>query len=164
MTMEYEHFGSRIVERVLRERGGRPSSEDEVLSSQGSAYQAYVVTPGFPRMGFTLGVYLRSQKDFGVQSHGILYPDLKKVKWKQFEGCEFITFVHAGEAYTLRGQGLYEMYLAMMEGTLQSALEYDKTVFAPLDHGQPVIDRVAVDDVAEMIRRARSEPPQGKRH
>lgn len=163
MTQEHEQYGSRVVERVLREKGGRPSSEDDALSNEPAAYQAYAITPGFPRMGFTLGVYLRSGNDFDMQSHGIFYPDLKKVKWRQFDGYEFITFVHAGEAYTLRGRGLGDMYLAMMEGTLQSALAFDRDLYPPIEPHTPVIDRVSVDDVAEMVRRSRSEAPQ-KRH
>jgi len=155
---------SRIAQRVIRSRGERPEGGRDGLAEGSADYEAYTVTPGFPRMGFTLGTYLRSPNEFGVQSHGILYPDLKKLKWKQFEGAEYITFSHAGEAYTLRGRGLYEMYLAMMDGTLQSALEYDGTVFGPIAESDPIIDRVAVTDVAEMVRRSRDERGGRKEH
>jgi hypothetical protein len=120
-----------------------------------AAYDAYVLTPGFPRMGFTLGVYQRSPKGLDVQSHGILFHDLKKPKWKSHEDSEFVSFTHAGEAYTLRGRGLYELYLALMDCTLQSALEFESSVFKPIAPSEPIIDRVAVTDVAEMVRRSR---------
>ncbi|GIT93310.1 hypothetical protein JANAI62_37390 [Jannaschia pagri] len=155
---------SRIAQRVIRSRGERPQGGRDGLAEGSADYEAYIVTPGFPRMGFTLGTYLRSPKEFGVQSHGILYPDLKKLKWRQYDGAEYITFTHAGEAYTLRGRGLYEMYLAMMDGTLQSVLEYDASVFAPIDPSQPIIDRVAVTDVAEMVRRSREDRESRRTH
>ena len=127
----------------------------ERLSGGTAEYQAYNVTAGFPRMGFTLGVYHRSASGVTVESHGILFHDVKKPKWKTFDGSEYVNFSHAGEAYTLRGRGLYEFYLALMDSTLQSALEFEPTVFAPIDENDPIIDRVAVTDVAEMVRRSR---------
>jgi|OM-RGC.v1.022608106 hypothetical protein len=165
MTEERHGFdASRITDRIIRSRGERPHKEREAMTQGSAPYEAYTVTPGFPRMGFTLGVYLRKPNEMGVQSHGILYPDLKKPKWKTFDGTDFINFTHAGEAYTLRGRGLYEMYLAIMDGTLQAALEYEPTVFAPSDPNEPIIDRVAVTDVAEMVRRSREDRDGRKGH
>lgn len=159
-----DHFASRVAQRVIRSRGERPSGEQQSLGQTNAKYEAYSVTPGFPRMGFTLGVYIRNPKEFGVQSHGIFYPDLKKPKWKAFEEDEFITFVHSGEAYTLRGKGLYEMYLAMIDGTLQSAMEFEASAFAPPGEHDPIIDRVAVTDVAEMVRRSREDRQNRRGH
>lgn len=156
---------SRVARNVIRSRGERPSGEPDKPSESGTAgYEAYVVTAGFPRMGFTLATYIRKPNDYGVQSHGILYPDLKKVKWKQFDNAEYINFSHCGEAYTLRGRRLYEMYLAMMDGTLQSAMEYESSVFGPIPDNAPIIDRVAVTDVKEMVRRSRENRERRSEH
>lgn len=151
---------SRVVQRILGSRSTHAMGEQQAMQDTGEAvYDAYVLTPGFPRMGFTLGVYQRSPKGLSVQSHGVLFHDVKKPKWKTHEDTEFVSFTHAGEAYTLRGRGLYELYLALMDCTLQSALEFEPSVFAPLGTGQPLIDRVAVTDVAEMVRRSREGRP-----
>jgi len=132
---------------------------------QGTAsYEAYSLTPGFPRMGFTLGVYHRSGNDISAESHGILFHDVKKPKWKTHEETEFVNFSHAGEAYTVRGRGLYDFYLALMDCTLQSALEYEPTIFGALDPGAALIDRVAVTDVAEMVRRSREDRDNRRSH
>jgi hypothetical protein len=129
------------------------------------AYNAFTVSDGFPNMAFTLGVYHRAGDEVRVESHGIFFHDLKKPKWKtEPSGYEYITFTHAGEAYTLRGHGLYEMYTAMLNSTLQSALEFEPSTFAAIDKGQPIIDRVDVTDVVEMVRRAREGQRDQKMH
>lgn len=146
---------SRVVARILGSRSSQLLEEYTRLKQPDAIYEAFSLTPGVPRMGFTLGVYLRQPEGVRVQSHGILFHDVKKPKWKSHGSVDYVTFSHAGEAYTLRGRGLFELYLGLMDCSLQSALEYEETVFAPLDSGAPVIDRVAVADVAEMARRRR---------
>lgn len=147
---------SRVVDRILGSRSDLMMGKTKIMPDEGSAeYQAYVVTPGFPQMGFTLGVYHRSPKGVSVESHGIFFHDLKKPKWKTHEETEFISFSHAGEAYTLSGRGLYDMYLAMMNSTLQTALEHEPSIFGEPVPGAEIIERVTVTDVAEMVRRSR---------
>ena len=148
---------SRIVSKILGSRQRLLIGERYIVSEASAKYIAYTVTDGFPQMGFTLGVYRRSKENVTVESHGILFHDLKKPKWRTFENSEYITFTHSGEAYTLRGKGLYEMYLGLLNNTLQSALEFEPSVFEPVEHGRPLIDRIAVTDVAEMVRRSREE-------
>ncbi len=148
---------SSVVDRVLRSRGYRPQREREEMASGEADYQAFTLTPGHPSIAFTLAVYQRDHTGMEVKSHGIMYPDLKKPKWKQSAGSEYITFTHSGEAYTLRGHGLYEMYTAMLECRLHSAIVFEPSVFKPLPPGEPIIDRVAVTDVAEMVRRSRED-------
>jgi len=155
---------SRIVERILGSRKERKAVEPDLRPEGTVEYVAYEITEGFPRMAFTLGTYIRDPKEFSVQSHGILFHDVKKPKWRQYDGFEFVNFSHSGEAYTLRGRNLYPLYLALMDCTLQSVLEYDDSVFAPVDQNAPIVDRVAVTDVAEMVRRSREDRDSGTKH
>jgi hypothetical protein len=122
-----------------------------------TAYKAFQINPGMPRMGFSLGVYYRGANGVSVQSHGILFHDVKKPKWKTVEGMEYLSFCHAGEAYTLRGRGLHELYIGLMECTVQSALEFEPSVFGKPATGSPFIDRVLVTDLAEIVRKKREE-------
>ena len=148
---------SRVINRILGSRHkGMPG--DSVSEPKGSSdYVAYEVTEGFPQMAFTLGVYRRGNAGVSVESHGIQFHDVKKPKWRSYEGFEFITFSHCGEAYTLRGLGLYELYIGILNCTAKSALEFEPSVFGPPEEGAPIIDRVAVTDVAEMVRKSRED-------
>ncbi len=147
---------ARVVDRIIRSRGVTPQGEPIALPADAPEYEAYSVTPGFPQMAFTLGVYLRDSKGhISMHSHGVLFHDVKKPKWQQDEmGMEHISFIHSGEAYSLRGRHLYAMYQALLECTLQAALEYSEHVFPPMDPDATIIDRVKVTDVQEMMRRA----------
>lgn len=156
MTLNHEPpRPGRIVDRILGSRNDRMMGDTGKVPEGSAEYQAYSITSGFPQMGFTLGVYHRGTQGITVESHGVLFHDVKKPKWKTFEGSEYIHFSHVGETYTLRGRGLYELYLALMNNTLQSALAFESTVFVPVNENGPIIDRVAITDVTEMVRKSR---------
>lgn len=156
---------SRTLAKIIGVKRNDFVTESGTVATGALTYHAFTVTEGYPNMAFTLGVYHRAGDEVRVESHGIFFHDLKKPKWKtEPSGYEYITFTHAGEAYNLRGRGLYEMYTAMLDSTLQNALEFEPSTFAPVDKGEPIIDRVGVTDVVEMVRRARDERGDQKMH
>ena len=148
---------SRIVDRILGSRYDRHFGEAEPLQEGEHDYEAYTLTQGFPQMGFTLLVYQRIGNGFTEHSHGILFHDIKKPKWKRFEGTEMVSFICSGEAFTLSGKKLYPMYQALINGTVQQAIEFEPKVFKSPPMDGPIIEQVLVTDVQEMVRRSRED-------
>lgn len=140
---ERETGGRSIADRIIRSRGERPTHGRFDGGNDEHRYDAFVATEGFPQMGFS--VFCANGK-----RHGFFYHNIDSLDLEEGQHGQYLRLTHRGKAMTLRGEGLHEMFQAIMDHTLQAAYEFAPDVYPPLSPGAPVIDRIRVDDLSHI--------------
>lgn len=130
-------------ERIIRSRGEVPSQEKPAMpTGELEAYEAYAKTEGFPQMGFS--IFCRNR-----QRHVFFYHNMDNLDLVEQGEDEYVRFTHRGKAVTMRGRDLHGLIEAIIAHTLQAIYEFDPAIYAPLQDGARVIDRIAVTLVTE---------------
>lgn len=103
-------------------------------------YEAYSITEGFPQMGFSV---------FCVNGtrHGFFYHSIDSLDLTEGKHGQYLKLTHRGKAMTLRGHGLHLLFQAIMDHTLMAVYEYAAKLYPAPDDGEPIIERIRVDDV-----------------
>jgi len=136
-----EQFRSAIVERIIRSRGQEPTYGRQPVTNDAEPYQAFLVTEGYPQMGFSLFCADGNR-------HGFFYHNLDNLQLVERETGTFLRFTHRGKAITMRGRGLQDLFDAVIEHTLQAIYEYNERVWPQPQQTAPIIDRVQVTDLS----------------
>lgn len=132
-------------ERIILSRGELPSRERrDAPMGDNEPYEAYSKTEGFPQMGFS--VFCRNR-----HRHVFFYHNLDNLDLIEQGDDEFVRFTHRGKAVTMRGRDLHGLVEAVIAHTLQAIYEFDPALYAPLNAGDRVIDRIAVTTLGETV-------------
>lgn len=141
---------SRVAGNIIRSRGGVPRAYRSDGGNDAMAYQAAIISDGFPHMGFSVFCADGSR-------HGFLYHNLENLELKDGDHGSYLKLTHRGKAATLRGKHLHEMFQAIMEHTLQAIYEFDPNAYPDVQTDDPIIDWVSIVDVTAPP----VEPPEG---
>ena len=135
-----EHGRRSVAERIIRARGETPTHGRPEGANDAQRYQAFVMTEGFPQMGFS--VFCTNG-----QRHGFFYHNIDSLDLAEGKHGQYVKLTHRGKAMTMRGRGLHELFQAIMDHTLQAAYEFSEALYPATDENAPVIERVRVDDM-----------------
>ena len=136
----------KIYERIIRARQPHPlpDLEEAEAVSTSREYEAFIVTEGWPQMGFILFC----AADGGQRrTHSFLYHNLDNIDLTQGKYGEYLRFTSRGKAVTCKGHGLMPLLFALRNHTLDAAYEYEPDLYPPLDDEQPVILEVRVTEL-----------------
>ena len=140
MTVGMDKPENRTVERILRQHGEAMGS-GEISEAQG--YKAFLTSPGFPLMGFSIFT-----RDGG--RHLFLYHNLENVDMHIGKHGEYLRFTHRGKAVTIRGRGFHAVCDAILEHHLQAVYEFSEAWGEAEPLEGPLVDRVQVDSLEQM--------------
>ena len=138
-------------ERIIRAREPHPlpQLEEAAIATNEREYEAFVVTEGWPQMGFILFC----AADGGQRrTHSFLYHNLDNIDLTQGKYGEYLRFTSRGKVVTLKGHGLMEVLFALRNHTLDVAYEYEPDLYPPLAPDEPAILEVRVSDLNEPTR------------
>lgn len=144
MTGSEEHRPG-IAEKIIRARGGMPMASRTDGGNDEHHYEAFSVTEGFPQMGFSVFCGNGSR-------HGFFYHNIDSLDLTEGKHGQYLKLTHRGKAMTMRGHGLHELFQAIMDHTLQAAYEFSETLYPTPPEGEPVIERIRVDDVNGAVK------------
>lgn len=133
-------------ERIIRARDPHPlpQLEEAVIATNEREYQAFVISEGWPQMGFILFCAAEGGQR---RTHSFLYHNLDNIDLTQGKYGEYLRFTSRGKVVTLKGEGLMEMLFALRNHTLDAAYEFEHDLYPPLEKDQPVILEVRVSDL-----------------
>lgn len=136
----------KIYERIIRSRGPHPlpQAEEPPMSSNARDYTAFVITDGWPQMGFILFCAAEGGQR---RTHSFLYHNLDSIDLTQGKYGEYLRFTSRGKVVTLKGHGLMEMLFALRNHTLDAAYEFEQELYPALDPDEPAILEIRVTDL-----------------
>lgn len=140
MTQEDDAPRNRVADRIIRSRGETPSAHRADGGNDDHAYQAAILTEGFPQMGFS--IFCASGK-----RHAFFYHNLDNLDQTDGKHGSYISLSHRGKVATLRGHHLHEMFNGIMEHTLQAIYEFDPAAYPEPPEGEPIVDFIRVTDI-----------------
>jgi hypothetical protein len=132
---------SRVVEQIIRKQGGVPTGHRTDGGNDPQAYQAALMTEGWPQMGFS--VFLRSG-----ERHAFFYHNIENLDLKEKDKGSYVTLSHRGKTLVMRGENLHEMFQGIMEHTLQAVYEFIPEVYPDPENGAPIVDRIFVQEMS----------------
>jgi hypothetical protein len=144
MTDEAQ-YRNRVAEQIIRAKGGLPMSVRDDRGNDAQRYEAFVVTEGFPMMGFS--VFCANGK-----RHGFFYHNIDSLDLEEGKHGEYLRMTHRGKAVTLRGRGLHPLFQGIMDHTLQAVYEFSEALYPAPDRSAPVIERIRVDDISGIAK------------
>jgi len=126
-----------VAERIIRARGGAPSYGHTSMHNDEDRYEAFLVTGGYPQLGFS--VFCRNGR-----RHGFLFHNLENLDLIDRAHGQYLSFTHRGKAVTLRGRGLHAVFDALLDHTLQAVYEYQEAVWPQPNEEESIIERIDV--------------------
>jgi len=138
---DQEHYSNRIAEQIIRARGGLPMSGRQDRGNDEEHYEAFLLTEGFPMMGFS--VFCANGK-----RHGFFYHNIDSLDLEEGKHGEYLRLTHRGKAITIRGRGLHPLFQGIMDHTLQAIYEFSEALYPAPDAAAPLIERIRVDDIS----------------
>lgn len=136
----------KIYERIIRAREPHPLPDltESNTVSDAREYQAFIVTEGWPQMGFILFCAAEGGQR---RTHSFLYHNLDNIDLTEGRYGEYLRFTSRGKAVTLKGHGLMPLLFALRNHTLDALYEFEPSLYPPLDEDQPAIVEVRVTEL-----------------